>query len=132
MKFSKAEIEAVIAASPRTTVSLNKLVLSKDWQVRPQGSTPRLSIPELAASIKVSGVLQNLVVVKGPRGLHEVCAGGRRLEALTLLAAAGDIAENYPVPVLIVAADKALIASLAENVFHIRCTRPTSTSPSPS
>ena len=119
MKFSKAEIEAVIAASPRTTVPLNKLVLSEDRQVRPQGSTPRLSIAELAASIKVSGVLQNLVVVKGPRGLHEVCAGGRRLEALTLLAEAGDIPENYPVPVLIVAADKALIASLAENVFHI-------------
>lgn len=30
MKFSKAEIEAVIAASPRTTVSLNKLVLSTE------------------------------------------------------------------------------------------------------
>lgn len=119
MKFSKAEIEAVIAASPRTTVPLNKLVLSEERQVRPQGSTPKLSIAELAASIKDSGVLQNLIVVKGARGVYEVCAGGRRLEALTALAQADDIPENYPVPVLIVAADKALIASLAENVFHI-------------
>ena len=119
MKFSKAEIEAVIAASPRTTVPLNKLVLSEERQVRPQGSTPKLSIAELAASIKDSGVLQNLIVVKGARGVYEVCAGGRRLEALTLLAQADDIPENYPVPVLIVPAEVALIASLAENVFHI-------------
>jgi ParB family chromosome partitioning protein len=119
VKFSKAEIDAVIAASPRTTVPLNRLVLSEERQVRPQGSTPKLSIAELAASIKDSGVLQNLIVVKGARGLYEVCAGGRRLEALTVLAQADDIPENYPAPVLIVPTDKALIASLAENVFHI-------------
>lgn len=79
----------------------------------------RLSIAELAASIKESGVLQNLIVVLGPRGRHEVCAGGRRLESLALLVSNNDIAENYPVPVLIVPADRALLASLAENVFHI-------------
>lgn len=119
MKFSKAEIEAVIAASPRTTVQFSKLVLSADRQARPKGSAPQLSIAELAASIKASGVLQNLIVVKGARGMHEVCAGGRRLEALTRLVEAGDFPDNYPVPVLIVPADKALIASLAENVFHV-------------
>lgn len=119
MKFSKAEIEAVIAASPRITVPFNKLVLSQDYQARPSGSTSKLSIAELAASIKASGVLQNLVVVKGPRGMFEVCAGGRRLEGLTLLAANDDIADNYPVPVLVVPADKALIASLIENSFRI-------------
>lgn len=119
MKFSKAEIEAVIEASPRTTVPFSKLILSEIYQARSAGSTSKMSITELAASIKESNVLQNLVVVKGARGLFEVCAGGRRLEALTLLAANGDIAENYPVPVLIVPADKALIASLAENCFHI-------------
>lgn len=119
MKFSKAEIEAVIEASPRTTIPFNKLILSVTYQARPAGSTSKMSIAELAASIKESNVLQNLIVVKGARGLFEVCAGGRRLEALTLLVANGDIAENYPVPVLIVPADKALIASLAENCFHI-------------
>lgn len=119
MKFSKTEIEAVIEASPRTTVPFNKLILSETYQARPAGSTSKMSITELAASIKESNVLQNLIVVKGARGLFEVCAGGRRLEALTLLVSNGDIAENYPVPVLIVPADKALIASLAENCFHI-------------
>ena len=78
-----------------------------------------MSIAELAASIKESGVLQNLIVVQGARGRYEVCAGGRRLEALTLLVSNSDIAGNYPVPVLIVPADRALIASLSENCFHV-------------
>ena len=118
MKLSKAEIDAIIAASPRTTVPFDKLVLSETYQARPSDSKSRSSITELAASIKDSGVLQNLVVIKGTRGLHEVCAGGRRLDALALLAQSADIAENYPVPVLVVPADQALLASLAENVFH--------------
>ncbi len=119
MKFTKAAIDAIIEASPRTFVPFNKLALSEDHQARSGGSTPQMSISELAASIKDSGVLQNLIVVQGARGRHEVCAGGRRLEALALLVANGDIAENYPVPVLIVPADKALIASLSENCFHV-------------
>ncbi|WP_265942206.1 ParB/RepB/Spo0J family partition protein [Dechloromonas sp. A34] len=119
MKFTQAEIDAIIEASPRTFVPFNKLVLSQDYQARAGGNTPKMSIVELAASIKESGVLQNLVVVEGARGHYEVCAGGRRLEALALLVTRNDIAGNYPVPVLIVPADKALIASIAENCFHI-------------
>ena len=119
MKFSKAEVDATIEASPRTCVPLNKLVLSEDYQARPAGSKPKMSIAELAASIKETSILQNLIVVQGPRGQYDVCAGGRRLTALMLLVSNGDIAENYPVPVLIVPADKALIASLAENCFHV-------------
>ena len=118
MKFSKAEVDAIIEASPRTFVPFNKLVLSGDHQAR-SATTPAMSLPELAASIKDSGVLQNLVVVQAARGRYEVCAGGRRLAALTLLVQQGDIADNYPVPVLVVPADKALIASLAENCFHV-------------
>jgi ParB/RepB/Spo0J family partition protein len=119
MKFTKAEIDAVIEASPRTFVPFNKLVLSQDYQARAGGNTPKMSIVELAASIKECGVLQNLVIVQGARGRYEVCAGGRRLEALTLLVGKGDLADNYPVPVLVVPADRALIASLSENCFHI-------------
>lgn len=118
MKFSKAEVDAIIEASPRTFVPFNKLVLSEDHQAR-IATTPAMSLPELAASIKDSGVLQNLVVVQAARGRYEVCAGGRRLAALTLLVQQGDIADNYPVPVLVVPADKSLIASLAENCFHV-------------
>ena len=132
MKFSKAEIEAVIAASPRITVPFNKLSLSLDYQVRPSGSTSKMSITELAASIKASGVLQNLIVIKGLRGQFEVCAGGRRLEALTVLVTGDDIPDNYPVPVLVVPADKALMAGLAENCFYVPCILPTNSAPSPS
>lgn len=119
MKFSKAEIDALIAASPRTTAPLSKLVLSATHQVRPGGSTSKMSIAELAASILDCGVLQNLIVVKGSRGSFEVCAGGRRLEALALLLGTGQIPDNYPVPILIVPADKALMASLSENLHHV-------------
>lgn len=118
MKFSKAEVDAIIEASPRTFVPFNKLLLSEDHQAR-SATAPVMSLQELAASIKDSGVLQNLVVVQAARGRYEVCAGGRRLAALTLLVQQGDIADNYPVPVLVVPADKALIASLAENCFHV-------------
>ena len=116
MKFSKAEIDAVIAASPRTTVAFNKLMLSPSYQARPAGTASKMSVAELAASIKTNALFHNLIVVKGGRGLHEVCAGGRRLATLTLLVNNGDLPENYPVPVMIVPADKALMASLVENV----------------
>lgn len=96
MKLSKAEVEAIIEAAPRTFVPFNQLILSQSYQAR-TGATPKMSIGELAASIQASGVLQNLIVVKGPRNAYEVCAGGRRLEALGLLVAAGDLADNYPV-----------------------------------
>lgn len=119
MKHSHAEIEALIAVSPRICVPLNKLALSADHQARTPGSAPKLSLPELAASIRENGVLQNLVVVEGTRGRYEVCAGGRRLQALTQLAAHGDIAANCPVPVMVVPLDRALIASLAENCLHV-------------
>nr|WP_297532252.1 ParB/RepB/Spo0J family partition protein [uncultured Roseateles sp.] len=119
MKISKAEIAAIIDASCRTFIPLHQLVLSKDYQARPAGSTSRLSIEELAASIQACGVLQNLIVIKGARNLYEVCAGGRRLQALGLLVSAGTLPENVPVPVLVVAAEHGLIASLSENAFHV-------------
>ncbi|MFT3815579.1 MAG: ParB N-terminal domain-containing protein [Acidovorax sp.] len=123
MKISKAEIEAIVEASPRTYIPFNQLILSVDYQARTPspapGGKPQMSLTELAASIKECGVLQNLIVIKGPRNLHEVCAGGRRLQAIGLLVAAGDLPENFPVPVLIVPADRGLLASLAENTFHV-------------
>ena len=50
MKFSKAEIDEIIAASPRTFIPLNKLILSKDHQARSGGSTPKMTIAELATT----------------------------------------------------------------------------------
>ncbi|MFP5462768.1 MAG: ParB/Srx family N-terminal domain-containing protein, partial [Gammaproteobacteria bacterium] len=116
MKLSKQELEAVIAASPRSFVPFNKLVLSPTYQARPENPAAPLPLTELAASIEAAGLLHNLIVVRGARGLHEVCAGGRRLRAMALLVEQGRWAENQPVPVLVVPAEQALMASLIENV----------------
>jgi ParB family chromosome partitioning protein len=116
MKLSKEELEAVIAASPRSFVPFNKLVLSPTYQARPENPAAPLLLTELAASIEAAGLLHNLIVVRGARGSHEVCAGGRRLRAMALLVEQGRWAENQPVPVLVVPAEQALMASLIENV----------------
>ncbi|MGX9779181.1 ParB N-terminal domain-containing protein [Stenotrophomonas maltophilia] len=70
---------ALEAADPTKNlilVSLSRLVS------RPTGrnvrKTPRMSIPELAASIQRVGLLQNLIVIAAADGEHyEVVAGGR-------------------------------------------------------
>lgn len=96
-------------------VPLSRLVL------RPTGrnvrKTPRMSIPELAASIQRVGLLQNLIVIPASDGEHyEVVAGGRRLAALKLLAKKHRIAKDWQVPCLQVADGTARTASLTENV----------------
>ncbi|MFG5778839.1 ParB N-terminal domain-containing protein [Comamonas sp. J-3] len=96
-------------------VPLSRLVL------RPTGrnvrKTPRMSIPELAASIQRVGLLQNLIVIASADGEHyEVVAGGRRLAALKLLAKKHRIAKDWEVPCLLVADGTARTASLTENV----------------
>ncbi|MDN7439377.1 ParB/RepB/Spo0J family partition protein [Burkholderia cepacia] len=80
-------------------------------------TTPRQSIPELAASIARVGLLQNLIVILSADGeQYEVVAGDRRLTALKLLAKKKRIAADYEVPCLLVADASARTASLAENV----------------
>ena len=97
-------------------VPLSRLVL------RPTGrnvrkTVPRMSIPELAASIQRVGLLQNLIVIPSADGEHyEVVAGGRRLVALKLLAKKHRIAKDWEVPCLLVADGTARTASLTENV----------------
>jgi ParB family chromosome partitioning protein len=115
MKLSKPELEAVVAASSRTFVPFHKLVLSAELQARPDAPQGQ-SLPELAASIHAAGLLHNLVVVRGAKGLYEVCAGGRRWRAMGLLVADGRWPENQPVPVLVVPPEQAFLASLVENV----------------
>lgn len=97
-------------------VPLSRLVL------RPTGrnvrkTVPRMSVPELSASIERVGLLQNLIVIPAADGLHyEVVAGGRRLAALKLLAKKHRIAKDWDVPCLRVADGTARTASLTENV----------------
>ena len=99
----------------RSVLPLGDLTLS-DSNVRKV--SPRL-IESLAASILASGLLQNLVVIPAKEGQakYEVSAGKRRFLALMHLCAAGDIALDYAVPVLIDTSENATVSSLVEN-FH--------------
>jgi len=108
-------LEAADPSKNLILVPLSRLVL------RPTGrnvrKTPRMSIPELAASIQRVGLLQNLIVIAAPDGEHyEVVAGGRRLAALKLLAKKHRIPKEWEVPCLLVADGTARTASLTENV----------------
>ncbi|WP_323026264.1 ParB/RepB/Spo0J family partition protein [Castellaniella sp.] len=108
-------LEAADPTKNLILVPLSRLVL------RPTGrnvrKTPRMSIPELAASIQRVGLLQNLIVIASADGEHyEVVAGGRRLAALKLLAKKHRIAKDWDVPCLRVADGTARTASLTENV----------------
>ena len=108
-------LEAADPTKNLILVPLSRLVL------RPTGrnvrKTPRMSIPELAASIQRVGLLQNLIVIAAADGEHyEVVAGGRRLAALKLLAKKHRIPKEWEVPCLLVADGTARTASLTENV----------------
>ncbi len=108
-------LEAADPTKNLILVPLSRLVL------RPTGrnvrKTPRMSIPELAASIQRVGLLQNLIVIAAADGEHyEVVAGGRRLAALKLLAKKRRISKEWEVPCLLVADGTARTASLTENV----------------
>ncbi|MBO0942707.1 ParB family protein [Acidovorax temperans] len=108
-------LEAADPTKNLILVPLSRLVL------RPTGrnvrKTPRMSIPELAASIQRVGLLQNLIVIASANGEHyEVVAGGRRLAALKLLAKKHRISKEWEVPCLLVADGTARTASLTENV----------------
>lgn len=108
-------LEAADPSKNLILVPLSRLLL------RPTGrnvrKTPRMSIPELAASIQRVGLLQNLIVIAAADGEHyEVVAGGRRLAALKLLAKKHRIAKDWEVPCLLVADGTARTASLTENV----------------
>ena len=108
-------LEAADPTKNLILVALSRLVSrSTGRNVR---KTPRMSIPELAASIQRVGLLQNLIVIASADGEHyEVVAGGRRLAALKLLAKKHRISKEWEVPCLLVADGTARTASLTENV----------------
>lgn len=108
-------LEAADPSKNLILVPLSRLVS------RPTGrnvrKTPRMSIPELAASIQRVGLLQNLIVTATADGeRYEVVAGGRRLAALKLLAKKRRISKEWDAPCLLVADGTARTASLTENV----------------
>jgi len=124
---------ALEAADPTKNlilVPLSRLVL------RPTGrnvrKTPRMSIPELAASIQRVGLLQNLIVIASADGEHyEVVAGGRRLAALKLLAKKHRISKEWEVPCLLVADGTPARPASPRTYSAKPCTPPTSSRHSP-
>ena len=122
----KTEAHAIETAAPLEAADPTKnLILVPLSQLLPRRSkrnartTPRLSIPELAASISRIGLLQNLVVILAANGeQYEVVAGDRRLTALKLLAKKKRIAADYEVPCLLVPDASARTVSLAENLLR--------------
>lgn len=114
------------------TLPLSKLLLS-DLNVR---RTERdADIASLAEDIAASGLLKNLVVIPAhfttsrvsddEQGTDrwadkfEVVAGGRRYQALRLLADAGRIEPDHPVAVLVKDRDVARQVSLSENLHTV-------------
>ena len=123
---TKAEAHAIETAAllevADPTKNLSLVALS---QLQPRRSkrnastTPRLSIPELAASISRVGLLQNLIVIAAADGKqYEVVAGDRRLTAMKLLAKKKRIPADYEVPCLLVPDASARTVSLAENLLR--------------
>jgi ParB family chromosome partitioning protein len=95
-------------------IPLTKLGESEDNVRR---SNRKDGIAELAASVKAIGLLQSIVVKDAGNGKFGVIAGGRRLRALRLLAKAGDIEKNAPIPCRVISGDdNATDLSLAENI----------------
>ncbi|GIK49878.1 MAG: chromosome partitioning protein ParB [Alphaproteobacteria bacterium] len=98
-------------------IPLTKLVESEDNVRR---ANRKGGVSELASSIRSHGLLQSLVVRDTERGKYAVIAGGRRLRALRLLAKAGDIERNAPIPCRVLTGeDNATELSLAENVARL-------------
>lgn len=99
-------------ASLTRLIPLRKLKLHED-NVRRTDRTGE--IEALAASIHAHGLLQNLAVVALGDDRYGVVAGGRRLAALKRLARDGRIAKDFEAPCLVLTAEQAREASLAEN-----------------
>ncbi|MEQ1818930.1 MAG: ParB/RepB/Spo0J family partition protein [Terricaulis sp.] len=99
-----------------TMIPLTKLVESEDNVRR---SNRKRGVAELASSIRAHGLLQSVVVRDTGKGKFAVVAGGRRLRALRLLAKAGDIEKNAPIPCRVISGDdNAAELSLAENLVR--------------
>ncbi|SOE50486.1 ParB/RepB/Spo0J family partition protein [Orrella dioscoreae] len=125
---TQIETRVIETAAPLEVADPTKnLILVPLSQLLPRRSkrnartSPRLSIPELAASIARIGLLQNLIVILSAGGeQYEVVAGDRRLTALKLLAKKKQkrIAADFEVPCLLVPDASARTVSLAENLLR--------------
>jgi ParB family transcriptional regulator, chromosome partitioning protein len=100
-----------------TIIPLSKLILS-DLNVR---KTERdADIESLAADILARGLKQNLVVVAiDESDTFEVVAGGRRYQALQMLADDGALQMDHPVACMIEPRSEGVETSLSENLHRV-------------
>ncbi|MEN3262653.1 ParB/RepB/Spo0J family partition protein [Sodalis endosymbiont of Spalangia cameroni] len=111
---SKAvDIENMLATAAVESVALSQLIPSGLNVRRREPDADKIS--ELARSIAVVGVLQNLVVIPDKGGKWAVVAGSRRLLALRQLQAYGQVSDDFTVPVKKVSAELGGLVSLTEN-----------------
>lgn len=103
------------------TITLSNLRRS-DRNVRK--NYPFADVQSMAADIKARGLLQNLIVISTGANddTFEVVGGGRRLAALELLQAKGEIDGSYAVVCAVREANEAEEVSLAENVQRVNMT----------
>lgn len=99
-------------------IPLSALMLSESNVRKTKPADYEAGIASLAATIRATRLLQNLVVFASAThpGKYEVTAGERRFRALALLADQGNRPADWPVPCLIVDASEATAASTNENV----------------
>jgi ParB family chromosome partitioning protein len=97
-------------------IPLNKLVASPR-NVRRKDR--KADIEALASSIAARGLLQNLCVVPTDGDKFEVDAGGRRHQALKLLAKTGVIPKDHPVACNVIAVEGGREVSLMENIHRV-------------
>jgi ParB family transcriptional regulator, chromosome partitioning protein len=101
---------------------LNRLVVSQyNQRKKPR---PPASIEALANNIRMTGLLQNLVVHPMKKAAKKaqtwgVDAGETRRMALLFLAEGGVIAEDFPVRCKVITEAEAIMASAAENDLHV-------------
>ncbi|MGQ4206703.1 ParB/RepB/Spo0J family partition protein [Bordetella bronchiseptica] len=118
--INQTETQAIDTAKQEVAAPAQNLIVVPLSQLRASKRNVRKikqSIDALAESIARVGLLQNLTVILARDGEHyEVVAGGRRLDALKLLAKTRRIPKDWEVPCLLVADASARTVSLTENV----------------
>lgn len=110
-------LNEALEAAPTTYVILSCLVKSPH-NVRTIPYSPE-SVTELADSISIMGLLQNLVVHMMPDGFYGAAAGGRRLAAMQQLVECGKYSGNERIAVKVIPESLAAVASTTENVHRV-------------